>query len=132
MALRRTAWSFHQIGYSTRRRGDIRSSSSPRGQPMKYRVLVAAALAVGTPAVARAQAVVFTDSFDGGPLAPSYNVNASNATAGYAAATFGFDYGTVGIPSAPNSVGGTTLGLKLEANKIVGGGVVGGITVSPT
>src|SRR5207247_8972480 len=83
-------------------------------------------------AVARAQAVFFTDSFDGGPLAPSYNVNASNATAGYAAATFGFDYGTVGIPSAPNSVGGTTLGLKLEANKIVGGGVVGGITVSPT
>jgi hypothetical protein len=27
-----------------------------------------------------------------------------------------FDYSTVGIPSAPNSVGGTTRGLKLEAN----------------
>ena len=33
-----------------------------------------------------------------------------------AAVTFAFDYSTVGIPLAPNTTDGTTLGLKMEAN----------------
>lgn len=52
-------------------------------------------------------------------------------------ANFFFDYGAVGIPSAPNSVGGSTIGLKLEANVNTGTeggtqtGVFSGVSVSP-
>jgi hypothetical protein len=46
-----------------------------------------------------------------------------------AEADFFFDYSTVGIPSAPGS-GGTTRGLKLEAN-VVGTNVFSGMSVSP-
>lgn len=52
---------------------------------------------------------------------------------GVNAANFFFDYSVVGIPSAPNSSGGSTRGLKLGANL---GGVssvgLAGISVSPT
>lgn len=41
-----------------------------------------------------------------------------------------FDYSSVGIPSAPNSVGGSTRGLKMEAN-IPGTGVFTGLSLSP-
>ena len=51
------------------------------------------------------------------------------------AADFFFDYGTVGIPSAPNSSGGTKRGLKLMANidpATQAGSVAGyGLSVSP-
>ena len=45
-------------------------------------------------------------------------------------ADFFFDYSTVGIPPAPNTTGGTTRGLKLQANLTAG--VFGGLSVSPT
>jgi hypothetical protein len=45
-------------------------------------------------------------------------------------ANFFFDYSAAGIPSAPNSVGGSTRGLKLEAN-VPGTGVFSGLSVSP-
>ncbi len=92
--------------------------------------LFAAAVAAATPAVAPAQTQLFFDNLNSTSGA-GYTVNYSNATAGYGAATFGFDYSTLGIPSAPRTTDGSTLGLKLEANKIVGGGVVGGVSVSP-
>jgi len=47
-----------------------------------------------------------------------------------AAANFYFDYSTVGIPSAPNSTGGSTRGMKLQVN--LSSGVFGGMSVSPT
>jgi hypothetical protein len=37
-----------------------------------------------------------------------------------AQATFVFDYGSLGIPLAPNTTDGTTLGLKMEANIVSG------------
>jgi len=40
-----------------------------------------------------------------------------------------FDYSTVGIPSAPNSSGGTTRGMKLQAN--LSAGLLGGVSASP-
>ena len=40
-----------------------------------------------------------------------------------------FDYSTVGIPSAPNSAGGSTRGMKLQANLF--SGAFGGFSVSP-
>ncbi len=41
-----------------------------------------------------------------------------------------FDYSTVGIPSAPNSTGGTTRGMKLQANLFTN--LFGGMSASPT
>jgi len=40
-----------------------------------------------------------------------------------------FDYSTVGIPSAPNSAGGTTRGMELQANLF--SNIFGGFSVSP-
>ena len=56
--------------------------------------------------------IVFTDNFD---LNSSlgYTITADPDTN----ATFAFNYSALGIPSAPNSIGGTTLGLKLEATR---------------
>lgn len=44
-------------------------------------------------------------------------------------ADFAFDYSTIGIPSAPNSVGGSTIGMKLQANLF--SDAFGGFSVSP-
>lgn len=71
----------------------------------------------------------FSDNFDtdtSANWAVNYSATA-NATTGNAA-TFAFDYSTVGIPAAPNS-SGSTRGLKLEANFT--GGVQSGLSVSP-
>lgn len=56
-------------------------------------------------------AILYSDDFDSDTSA-SWNINATSDTA----ATFAFDYSSLGIAAAPNSTGGTTLGLKLEAN----------------
>lgn len=42
-----------------------------------------------------------------------------------------FDYSTVGIPSAPNSVGGTTRGMKLKAHLGAYASTLVGVSVSP-
>src|SRR6186713_2112764 len=63
------------------------------------------------------------------------NWNVNNNSNGTNAANFFYDYSAVGIPSAPNSAGGTTLGLKLQANISGTGpasGALPGISVSPT
>lgn len=68
---------------------------------------------------------LFSDNFDTDSSA-NWTVNTSSANnAGNAF----FDYSSVGIPSAPGS-GGTTIGLKLEAN--YAGGVFSGVSASPT
>lgn len=54
----------------------------------------------------------------------------ANAASGNHDANFFFDYSTAGIPSAPNSTGGSTLGMRLRAN-FATTGVFGGISVSP-
>lgn len=90
---------------------------------MKHQILVAA---IAAAAAGTVQAQLFTADFDTDQTA-NWTVNAS---AGTHPANVFFDYSTVGIPSAPNSVGGTTLGLKLQANTT--GGVFGGVSVSPT
>ena len=102
------------------------------------RILAVTAFSV-VASVASAQAVLFSENFDTDPTA-SWAVNSyiggTTSTGGLAAnaASFFFDYSTVGIPAAPNSSGGTTRGLKLQAN-ITGtgpaGGFAPGISVSP-
>lgn len=48
-------------------------------------------------------------------------------------ATFAYDYSADGIPAAPRSAGGTTKGLKLEANVInLGSALFSGLSASPT
>lgn len=85
-------------------------------------------------------AFLFSESFDSDPSA-NWTVNswlgAPTSSGGSAAnsADFFFDYSSAGIPSAPNSIGGTTRGLKLQANISGSGPVSGlppGISVSPT
>src|SRR6478609_6315920 len=71
-------------------------------------------------------ATLFSDSFDINS-SPNWTVN---ATAGNNPVNLFFDYSTIGIPSAPNSVGGSTLGAKLQAN--LSGTVRGRVSISPT
>ncbi len=73
--------------------------------------------------------LLFSDNFDSN-TSGSWTVNTS--ASGTHPATFAFDYSTVGIPSAPRSSGGSTSGLKLQANLPGGTATFGGISVSPT
>jgi spore germination protein YaaH len=57
--------------------------------------------------------VVFADAFDDSNAASRWSLFASSSDH---TAEFDFDYSQHGIPSAPNSVGGTTRGLKLTVN----------------
>jgi hypothetical protein len=73
--------------------------------------------------------VLFAEDFDADHTT-NWVVNASTgANATDTSADFFFDYSTVGIPPAPNTTGGTTRGLKLQANLTTG--VFGGLSVSP-
>lgn len=63
-------------------------------------------------------AAIIADNFDS-DTAANYMVVDDGTPDG--SAIFAFDYSTVGIPSAPNSVGGTTSGLRLSANDTDGG-----------
>jgi hypothetical protein len=84
----------------------------------------AAVAALALSASAPAQ-VLYDQDFDADSTA-NWTVNAGPSDH---AADFFFDYNTVGIPSAPNS-GGTTRGMKLQANQT--NGIFSGFTVSPT
>lgn len=68
--------------------------------------------------------LLFAENFDANPAA-NWTVNQGP---GDGVADFYFDYSTVGVPPSPNS-GGTTRGLKLQAN--LTSGVFGGVSVSP-
>jgi len=79
-------------------------------------------------------AVMIQSSFAATFFSDSFDVNSSanwtvNTTAGNHPSNLYFDYSTIGIPSAPNSVGGTTFGAKLQAN--LSGNVRGGVSISP-
>ncbi len=85
-------------------------------------------------------ATVFSDNFDV-DSSTAWNVNfgttITNAgppeTYSYRdRATFAYDYSADGIPSAPHSVGGSTKGLKLEANvNTLGTALFSGLSASP-
>jgi GH25 family lysozyme M1 (1,4-beta-N-acetylmuramidase) len=72
------------------------------------------------------QTPVFSDAFDS-DTTPNWIVNRSSSDT---AVAFNFDYSTLGIPSAPHSVGGTTLGVQMKANLTLG--VVAALSLSPT
>jgi hypothetical protein len=68
---------------------------------------------------------LFSNAMDS---ADGWAVNLSHTSS---TATFGFDYSALGIPPSPNG-GGSTLGLRLEANVPGGAAVFQGVSVSPT
>ena len=82
-----------------------------------------AAAVIVSPAEA---AIVFQDNFDAGTSGASWTsaLSAADASVNYA-----FDYSTLGIPSAPNSTGGSTIGMRFLANQSAG--VFQGISASP-
>ena len=70
--------------------------------------------------------IVFQDSFDLGTSGSAWTAKLSHADA---FANFAFDYSTIGIPSAPHSVGGTTIGMSFLANQSAA--VQQGVSASP-
>ncbi|MBW8864400.1 MAG: hypothetical protein JF609_05655, partial [Verrucomicrobia bacterium] len=72
------------------------------------------------------EVVVFADNFDVN-TATNWIYNKSSADN---AVTFNFNYSTLGIPSAPNSINGTTLGVQMKAN--LSAGAVAAVSLSPT
>lgn len=71
------------------------------------------------------QTVVFADNFDTNSAAQWLVNNSSSDNA----AGFSFDYSKLGIPSAPHTTNGTTLGLQLKAN--LTRGICSALSVSP-
>jgi GH25 family lysozyme M1 (1,4-beta-N-acetylmuramidase) len=69
---------------------------------------------------------VFADSFD---TNSAVNWTLNQSTNNNTRVTFAYDYSSYGIPSAPRSVGGTTKGVKFEAN-YTGAGVAA-LNISP-
>ncbi len=72
-----------------------------------------------------AQATVFLDTFDTDSAAEWQLSRSSSDTR----VVFSYDYSGMGIPSAPHSTGGTTRGLRLEANMTAG--AVAAVSLSP-
>ncbi len=72
------------------------------------------------------QTTVFLDTFDTNSAA-RWQVNKSSTDT---RVTFNYDYSTMGIPSAPHSTGGSTRGLRMEANMTAG--AVAALSLSPT
>ncbi len=68
--------------------------------------------------------LLFSEDFDSPASASRWVINQSQPVS---QATFAYDYSADGIPPAPNSVGGTTLGLKFVSLS----SVTAGISASP-
>ncbi len=75
----------------------------------------------------RVQTVVWFDDFDSDTQS-EWTVLAGGAGD---SAVFHFDYGERSIPSAPNSLNGTTRGVKLEVNTAAGSAASSGICIFP-
>ena len=73
--------------------------------------------------------IVFADDFDGGSSAGQWDLFSSS---GDYTADFAFDYGVLGIPTAPNSGGGSTTGLKFTVNNNDGNPQTAAVSVYPT
>lgn len=71
--------------------------------------------------------VLFADDFDSGQSFFLWSANQGGGTD--SSADFAFDYSQLGIPSAPNSSGGSTIGLKFVVNPSAN--VFQGISASP-
>lgn len=99
---------------------------------MKNQVLTLSAIATSLILASQNSfGALYSQDFDVNDTA-NWTVN-SNFGGATNSANFFFDYSTVGIPSAPHSSGGSTIGLKLGAN-LLGQATpsLAGVSVSPT
>lgn len=85
------------------------------GKDILLTLAIGIALAGGSPS-SRAEGLVYGEDFEADHSADGTWV--VNSTGGYNPVDLFFDYSTVGIPPAPHSVGGSTRGLKLQANLV--------------
>jgi hypothetical protein len=83
-------------------------------------------LLLGTMGRAATAQTLYSQTFDVNNQAGAWTVNNGPTDEN---TNFFFDYSTVGIPAAPNSTGGTTRGMKLQANLTTA--AAGGVNVSP-
>ena len=85
-----------------------------------FRCRAGAALVVGVAVLVitalpnTSRGATFTDDFNGAGSAANYTVVTTDATSSFP--TYAYDYSVMGIPSSPNSTGGSTRGLRLDAN----------------
>lgn len=94
------------------------------------------ALACLLPSIGTQAQTLFSDNFDletPSSTSPFYTI----ATSPNTRITFGYDYGTaysgnLGMGIAPNTVGGTTKGLKMEANINSAATAIGSLAISPS
>ncbi|MCA9234899.1 MAG: hypothetical protein KDA44_05485 [Planctomycetales bacterium] len=79
-------------------------------------LVLGGAIALAASSAARAQ--YFADDFDDLGAATRFSAPIFSAETGVIDGTvdYAFDYGTLGVPSAPRSVGGTTIGLGIAVN----------------
>jgi hypothetical protein len=94
---------------------------------LRLRRVAAVGLGLLCVAAGTSAQVLFSDNFDGGTSGANWTVNRSGADA---VADFAFDYNSLGIPSAPRSSGGSTIGLGFLVNQSAG--VFQGVSASPT
>lgn len=69
---------------------------------------------------------IFTDNFDAGTSGGSWTAKLSAADA---VANYAYNYSAIGIPSAPHSTGGSTIGMNFVVNQSAG--VFQGISATP-
>lgn len=91
-----------------------------------FRRCLAVWAAVNATGAAAFGQIVFSDNFES-DSANRYTIVADPDSL----AIFAYDYSLMGIPAAPNSTGGSTLGLRLEANNGDATGAAAAINLSP-
>ena len=130
----RGVWS-DKYNHKARKAKDMKTTSTLN--PLKKGVAIglAAGVLVAMAATSRAQ-LIYSQNFDTDDSANWVVLNGSQYPQAINAINFNFDYSTIGIPSAPHSVGGTTKGLKMMADINPAtqlGSVTGaGLSASPT
>lgn len=123
-------WKFNGTAISGQTKSTLTLSNIQSTNAGSYTVVIG-----GTPGTATSSnavltvfqpyTTVFADNFDVNSSA-NWMINMSSSDN---RATFGWDYSAIGIPSAPNSTGGTTKGLRMDAN--ISAGAVAALSVSP-
>jgi hypothetical protein len=96
-------------------------------------VTIGAFPAVLIAALSSGQTIIYRDDFSSADDISNYNVSITQGSTGPSSdATFAYDYSALGIPSAPNTTNGSTLGLRLRVDNLQSsvGTVVGAIEVA--
>jgi hypothetical protein len=94
---------------------------------MKHFRIAAFTLAAVSLSSLTVAAPLFSDNFNTAASSANYAVVSSDITSSFP--TWAFNYSTMGIPSAPNSGDGSTLGVKLDANNSAAPNVAESITL---